>query len=864
MAEPLPPPFIMNLRQTLPVLSVAAALFTAPVVHAADLFPFVLPWDDAAPSITNISSWLDKPAGKDGFVYTHDGHLFAGKKRIRIFGVNLAFAGNFPNHTDADSVAARMAKFGINCVRFHHMDTGFAPAGLLKKDKKTFDEDSLDRLDYFISQLKKNGIYADLNLHVGLEYPGFKKWEGAANFFKGVDNFFPPFIDEQREYARTLLTHVNSYTHHAYVDEPAVAFIEINNENGLIMEWNNGTLDAMPDPFAAELQKQWNAWLKKKYDTQAKLAAAWGKGADPLGQEMLKPEPAAWHYEQHGEAKGELSSEPGEGSAGETMHVHVAQPGQESWHVQLGQAGLKLAAGKTYTVHFRAKADAPRHISVGLGQAHEPWKVFGSLNVQLTTEWKDFHFSIPVANAEEKARLSFTSLGSAVADYWFSDASLRPGGVIALQEGESLGNIPFFRKKEIGTRTLTAQRDWNNFLVDTEVNYWTGMRRFVREELHAHSHVVGSATGFSPWLAQAKLDVVDAHGYWQHPHFPHKPWDPSDWTVQNVSMAGAPDGGTLPGLALRRVAGKPFIVTEYNASAPNTYSSEAFLELCAIAGLQDWDGVFAFAYCHRENDWNTEHIMGFFDIDQHPTKMATLPAALALFMRGDIKPPGEPVIADTTWNDALESIRKGGSWVDANTYGIPKEEAFRRAIGMRLGQATKVNVPPPSGDASVIRSDNGQFTWDTTSHRMLLASPRSAGVVGSLKEGETIDLGDVRIIPGATRQNWATINATVIEGPDFEHAKRILITATGLAENTGMKWKDAQKSSVGTDWGHEPSLVEGISAKIGVPFQKGVRAWSLDARGQRQTEIPVKRGTGKTEIEISPAQQTLWWEIALP
>jgi hypothetical protein len=147
---------------------------------------------------------------------------------------------------------------------------------------------------------------------------------------------------------------------------------------------------------------------------------------------------------------------------------------------------------------------------------------------------------------------------------------------------------------------------------------------------------------------------------------------------------------------------------------------------------------------------------------------------------------------------------------------------------------------------------------------MLLASPRSAGVVGSLKEGETIDLGSVRIIPGTTRQNWATINATVMEGADFEHAKRILITATGLAENTGMKWKDAQKSSVGTDWGHAPSLVEGISAKIGVPFQKGARAWSLDARGQRQTEIRAKRGTGKTEIEISPAQQTLWWEIEIP
>src|SRR2546428_13971523 len=122
-----------------------------------------------------------------------------------------------------------MAKFGINCVRIQHNDTSTTPNGILQKDRRTLDPVMLDRLDYFIAQLKKNGIYANLNLHVGLEYPGFAKWEGAPGYFKGVDNFFPPMIEQQREYARALLTHVNSYIGSAYVDDPAVALIEINN-----------------------------------------------------------------------------------------------------------------------------------------------------------------------------------------------------------------------------------------------------------------------------------------------------------------------------------------------------------------------------------------------------------------------------------------------------------------------------------------------------------------------------------------------------------------------------------------------------------------------------------------------------------
>ena len=95
------------------------------------------------------------------------------------------------------------------------------------------------------------------------------------------------------------------------------------------------------------------------------------------------------------------------------------------------------------------------------------------------------------------------------------------------------------------------------------------------------------------------MDVTDCHNYWQHPYFPGRPWDPVDWIVRNVPMAGAPDGGTLR-MLLTRAAGKPLVCTEYNHPAPNTYSSEAFLLLGAYAALHDLDGIFAFAYSHGD------------------------------------------------------------------------------------------------------------------------------------------------------------------------------------------------------------------------------------------------------------------------
>ena len=210
---------------------------------------------------------------------------------------------------------------------------------------------------------------------------------------------------------------------------------------------------------------------------------------------------------------------------------------------------------------------------------------------------------------------------------------------------------------------------------------------------------------------------------------------------------------------------------------------------------------------------------------------------------------------------AIDSVRRGGSWVAADGYGIQREEIFQHPIGMKIGSVEKRGSLPRT-EAKQIRSANGELTWDTAARRMLVSTPRSAGVVGALRAGETIELGDVKITAGATMQSWATINATVMDGDGFKTARRLLITATGYAENTDMHWKDAEHTSVGHDWGKAPSRVEGIAAAIVFPFSSKAKAWALDERGQRKAEVPIHIADGKAQIEISPGHQTLWWEVA--
>ena len=858
--------------RTLALAAVVASIATVTQLQAAELFPFVPPWDDASPSILDVSGWLEKPAGKHGFIAARDGHLFAGPKRIRFFGVNTCFGGNFPRKQDAGKIAARMAKFGINCVRFHHLDMQTTPGGIFAKDGRTFDPEQLDRLDYFIAELKKRGIYVNLNLHVSRTYPDRPKSEkeGNSNFDKGVDNFSAKMIEMQRDYARTLLTHVNPYTKNAYVAEPAVAFVEINNENGLLDEWHGGRLDKIAAPYREELSALWTQWLRVKYPDDEKLSAAWSSGARAAGEEMLKNGNFAagaegWTLEQHhgAAARAEVVVADSAGDEANTprgshLRIEVQTPGRERWHVQFGQAGLRLKAGESYELSFQARAAQPREMTVAASQADDPWGQIASMGVTLGPSWSRTRFFFQASADEENARIMFTSLGGETGVVELADVSLRTSAREGTARRDSAGRVAAFTKGELAGRTEAAQRDWFTFLWETEEKYWSGMYRFLREELKTRSPIIGTQLGWSPFPIQQQMDVIDSHAYWQHPHFPGRSWDPNNWTVKNVSMAGAPDGGTLGRLAMQRVAGKPYVCTEYNHSAPNTFSSEAFPLISAFAALQDWDGVFAFAYSHRRDDWDKGYFGSYFDIDQHPTKWATLPASAALFVREDLQPAANSDIATVTVEAVRDQTRKSGPRLHAGQFGVKMADIFTKRVGLGLGTENSVDESKTlvfGGKANAEAAPG--LRWDLENRVAIIDTGRSKGIVGSLKK-RTFELGDVTITAGETQQNWATIQLTAMDGADFQTARRLLVTATGYTENTGMKWQDAEKSTVGRNWGSAPSLVEGIAATIQLPAGRTWKAWALDERGQRRAEVPVNA----RDLKLGPEHQTLWYEVA--
>jgi hypothetical protein len=219
-------------------------------------------------SPVDVSFLLDAPAGKHGFIQVKDGHLATGDgQRLRLWGVNITDwspgSRQIPSKEDAPFWASTLARFGVNCVRFQFLDLE-TPRGLLdghRADTRALDPEALDRQDFFIAELEKKGIYIDFNLLVGRP---FKSADGVedANLLrqgsKGTSLYDHRLIELQKEYAQQLLGHLNPYTKLKYTGDPAVALVEINNENALDIGYR------APSPFyLRELTEMYNQWLAK-------------------------------------------------------------------------------------------------------------------------------------------------------------------------------------------------------------------------------------------------------------------------------------------------------------------------------------------------------------------------------------------------------------------------------------------------------------------------------------------------------------------------------------------------------------------------------------------------------------------------
>ncbi len=872
---------------------IAGAFFLNPLIQEleaddnfAPMFPFVISYDgpDNASSVAHL---LDAPAGKYGFVRVADGHFVTDAGPIRFHATNLTGPANFPEHADADKLANRLARLGINCVRLHFMDTwytNFMPQptqAILANDTETqrnLDPKQLDKLDYMIAAFKNRGIYVNMNLHVGRtldERDGFDGVKHLSWANKGIGQILDGMIELQKEYARKLLTHVNAYTGNAYTDEPAVAMIEISNEDGLTGYYYNGTLDRLPEPYASEVNAKWNEWLHAKYANASALQSAWTWKNEPLRDEQI-PEgrfdkPVAfddkdWSF-RPGDAQGSARVEDG------ALKVTVTRNGNAYDAKVIRKVSLKK--GQLYTLSVRIRrteGEGAWRLSLAMASVQNGWSSVGLQEmIPVGKEWKTVNRVFEATEDDAKAILQLTQLK--VGKYELDDFSLQRGAELQWEP------VQGFDTKQLAAARAgdnlmppKARLDYVRFLFDLENAYWTGMAEYVRNELKAKPPISGTQLGYSPPYIQAKLDYVDIHGYWHHPRGGWISLTAKEpWKIGNTSMVNSL--GNILSMGGKRVLGKPYTISEYNHPYPNQFGAEAQPMLAIYGSLQGWDGIFQYSYNHYVNDFEAKAMPWcFFDLIARTDALAHFPACSAIFVRGDVRQAKElvpAVVDEESCREYLVARRSRTYSISSQGYDGNLVAVHRTGVKFAEGSPATDPVKLPA-DQKVFVSDTGEITWNKEipgAAYLAVNTPNTKLFTGFPKE-RTIELGDVTLKIGKTRLDWTTVSLVSRNATGFGSGGRdasILLAATGDAGNAGRVLKQVDKTNITlTDRGHAPMMVEGIPATLTLPSQPAkTRCYALDTHGDRMEELPVKEVAGGSEIVIGPQYKTVWYEVEI-
>ncbi len=223
-------------------------------------------------------SFLNQPI--NGFV-KRDGNHFVDPdgnpvKFWMVQGSNLVTM----DHDATDFWSRRLAKYGVNLVRVQF-------SGLFKAyadgDMQTFNR-ILDDVHYTVASLKKQGIYMYFGhlywqTHVTVDEsvagPGYGKGKTPLEhlfFDKGFQEWYKKYVNE-------IMNRENPYTGIPMSQDPAVAFVEIQNESSLFFH------TFKPDNFVPEtlrqIEKAFGDWAAEKYGSIDAALAEWGSDKNP-------------------------------------------------------------------------------------------------------------------------------------------------------------------------------------------------------------------------------------------------------------------------------------------------------------------------------------------------------------------------------------------------------------------------------------------------------------------------------------------------------------------------------------------------------------------------------------------------------
>lgn len=400
-------------------------------------------------------------------------------------------------------------------------------------------------------------------------------------------------------------------------------------------------------------------------------------------------------------------------------------------------------------------------------------------------------------------------------------------------------------------REMETERDLKAFLREL------GYRGLVSGDNNAPYYVSGRAK-----IGEI-YDYVDRHAYIDHPSFPGEPWRlPINYENGNALFYPA---GYMAATGCARAFGTPFTVSEWNYSGASPYRSMSGLMTGALAGVQDWDALWRFAYSHSSDDMpNGRGTSQGFNLAGDALLQASDRVATLLFLRRDIDAAQPavalalpernrlsaqpPVLIDTPWaRRCAWNARIGTVFAEQDLPGVRR-------------------VPPAAWAASEPPADfhpvPGAVAVNARTRGATVTTTRTCG--GFLEADSSATAGPLAF---SVKGHQATVSASSLDGKPLGVSKRVLVMHLTDVSNEGMAYLGDRRDYV-MAYGAvgAKSMLHCGSAEVSLAVESPERfgVWALDTAGTRVRKVQTRTDGGRLRFtaEVTSGAAEMYYELA--
>jgi hypothetical protein len=283
--------------------------------------------------------------------------------------------------------------------------------------------------------------------------------------------------------------------------------------------------------------------------------------------------------------------------------------------------------------------------------------------------------------------------------------------------------------------------------------------------------------------------------------------------------------------------------------------------MASFAAAQDWDGVWFYTYSHSGDAWDRQTLNSFFDIDTNPAKWGFMRAGATVFRQTTTSLPYRPVMVRSMEpGEPVAQLARLHARYDRNMLGVLTHAERDVTYRSMLEHVCLPVYPSPSFAMGGVGRGRTKLHWsvDENGHGLYrMTAPTARVYTGYAGRFADETNGAVRL----KSPTFVALTVTSLDGgpsTSLEASTRILVTACGRCENTGMQFSQDRRT-VGRNWGRGPVQIELVEGQVTLPEGRWTcRALAPD--GTPKQRVPMSGNV----LKLAPEYGTVWYLLQRP